>query len=394
MRIVPPDSTVAGGFDNQIGPDQRSAFIGGGARNEILRDNQHAVIVGGRDNRIGTNSVISIVVGGGENRIADNVDGALMVGGFRNDIRGSDNPNRREIAPVLIGGSDNEIERESNFAIILGGDQNRIGTNCASAIIVGGTNNIVASNAGHSFAAGRRCRVNHPGSFIWADSQNASFATAADNSFNIRSEGGVHLNADTSQFFGSATRQMLNLFGTAYAIGVQSSTHYFRTDASGSFSWFRGGTHSNSANTPGAGGTEIMRLNSSGLQVNGTFVSASDRHLKENFEPVDADEVLRKVSDLPLTGWNYKSDPATRHVGPMAQDFHAAFGLGTDDKTIATVDADGVALAAIQGLNRKVERQSAEVRERDDRIARLEAELAELRALVRQALLASPTSQP
>jgi hypothetical protein len=232
------------------------------------------------------------------------------------------------------------------------------------------------------------------GAFVFADSQNASFASAGENTFNIRAEGGVHLSTDTSQFFGSATRQMLNLWGTAYGIGVQSSTHYARTDAAGSFSWFRGGTHSSSANTPGAGGVEMMRLTSGGLRVNGTFVSASDRNLKENFQPVRPRDVLEKVAALPLSQWNYKDDPGARHVGPMAQDFHAAFGVGPDDRHIATVDADGVALAAIQGLNEKVEEQTAALHERDARIARLEADLAELKHLVRQTLPSPSPATP
>jgi hypothetical protein len=377
------ESVVVGGVDNVVGRDQRSAFIGGGARNEIRQDNQHAVIVGGRDNRIGTNVVISLVVGGGENVIGNNVDGGLMVGGFRNDILGSNNPNRREIAPILIGGSDNEIGRESNWAIILGGDNNRIGTNSASAITVGGTNNLVADNCGFSFAAGRRCRVNHVGAFMWADSQNASFASAGVNTFNVRAEGGVHWNEDTSQFFGSSTRQMLNLWSDRYGIGVQSSTFYSRTDSAGSFSWFRGGAHSNTANSPGVGGVEMMRLNSGGLRVNGTFVSASDRNAKENITAVDPASVLDRVVAMPISEWNYKQDPDSRHLGPMAQDFHAAFGVGPDDKHIATVDADGVALAAIQGLNQKVEEQARSLKAREERIARLESDLAELKGLVR-----------
>lgn len=388
------ESVVLGGVDNIISRDQRSAFIGGGARNNILQDNQHAVIVGGRDNEIGTNVVISLVVGGGENQIGNNVDGGLMVGGFRNDILGSPNPNRREIAPVLVGGSDNEIGRESSWTVILGGDNNRIGTNCPSTIILGGTNNLVADNAGYSLAAGRRSRVNHLGAFVFADGQNASFASAGENTFNIRAAGGIHVSSDTSQYFGSTVRQMLNLWGTSYGVGVQSSTLYFRTDDTGGFSWFRGGVHSNNANSPGTGGVEMMRLNSGGLRVNGTFVSASDRNLKENFKPVNARAVLEKVAALPLSEWNYKEDRASRHVGPMAQDFYAAFGVGPDDKHIATVDADGVALAAIQGLNQKLAEQSAALHERDARIARLESELAELRGLVRQALTPAGAKVP
>jgi trimeric autotransporter adhesin len=378
------ESTIVGGLDNIIQHDQRSAFIGGGARNEIRQDNQYAVIAGGRDNWIGTNTVISLVVGGGENRIGNNVDGGLMVGGFRNDIIGSDNPNRRQIAPVLLGGSDNEIGWLSSWGVILGGDNNRMGTNCWGSVIAGGTNNLVADNCMVAFAAGRRARVNHFGAFVWSDGQNASFASAGENTFNIRAAGGMHLNGDTSQFFGSSVRQMINLWGTAYGIGVQSSTCYFRTDDTGSFSWFRGGTHANAANAPGTGGVEMMRLNSGGLRVNGTFVSASDQALKENFGAVNPREVLEKVAALHLSEWNYKQDPGTRHVGPMAQDFHAAFGVGTDDKTIATVDADGVALAAIQGLNQKVESQAAILQAKDHQIARLETELAELQILVRR----------
>jgi hypothetical protein len=201
--------------------------------------------------------------------------------------------------------------------------------------------------------------VNHVGAFVFSDSQNASFASAGVNTFNIRAEGGIHVNTDTSMHFGAAVRQMINLWSDSYGIGVQSGTFYCRTDSAGSFSWHRGGTHSNNANSPGAGGVEMMRLNSGGLRVNGTFVSASDRNAKENFETVDAQAILEKVAALPLARWNYKDDPTSRHVGPVAQDSHAAFGLGADDKHIATVDADGVALAAIQGLNEKVEVRSA-----------------------------------
>ncbi|HYP18138.1 MAG TPA: tail fiber domain-containing protein [Opitutus sp.] len=100
--------------------------------------------------------------------------------------------------------------------------------------------------------------------------------------------------------------------------------------------------------------------------MNGTLVSKSDRDAKENFAPVDAADVLAKVVALPISRWSYKDDEKKSvHVGPMAQDFHAAFHLGEDDKHIATVDADGIALAAIQALH-------TQVKEKDDRIAELE----------------------
>ncbi|HAM73101.1 MAG TPA: hypothetical protein DCM86_15800 [Verrucomicrobiales bacterium] len=96
----------------------------------------------------------------------------------------------------------------------------------------------------------------------------------------------------------------------------------------------------------------------------------SDRNAKEGFKPVDAREVLDKLARLPITEWQYKSQADVRHIGPMAQDFRAAFAVGRDERHITTVDADGVALAAIQGLNGKLE----------ERLAEKEAELGALKA--------------
>jgi hypothetical protein len=68
--------------------------------------------------------------------------------------------------------------------------------------------------------------------------------------------------------------------------------------------------------------------------------------------------------------WNYTNDSASRHVGPMAQDFHAAFGVGTDDKHIATVDVDVVARAAIQGAESETRGRVKAQRYRECRIKR------------------------
>jgi tetratricopeptide (TPR) repeat protein len=101
----------------------------------------------------------------------------------------------------------------------------------------------------------------------------------------------------------------------------------------------------------------------------------SDRNLKTNFVAVDSQAMLAKVAALPISTWNYKFEGDTRHVGPMAQDFRAAFGVGADEKRIAVVDASGVALAAIQGLNQKLEAKDAQIRA-------LEKDVAELKTLV------------
>jgi hypothetical protein len=82
----------------------------------------------------------------------------------------------------------------------------------------------------------------------------------------------------------------------------------------------------------------------------------SDRHLKTNFATVDASDMLARVRALPISTWNYATDdPTIRHIGPMAQDFAAQFGVGADDRHLHPVDGHGVALAAIQGLLAELE---------------------------------------
>jgi hypothetical protein len=96
--------------------------------------------------------------------------------------------------------------------------------------------------------------------------------------------------------------------------------------------------------------------------VNATaFNVTSDKNVKENFGAVDQKTVLERLSAIPISTWNFiENDNKTKHMGPMAQDFYAAFGLGADNKHISTVDADGVAFAAIQELNKQNQALSSE----------------------------------
>ena len=91
-----------------------------------------------------------------------------------------------------------------------------------------------------------------------------------------------------------------------------------------------------------------------------SFNTTSDRNAKTDFADLDAREILEQVAHLPIQTWRFKGD-AVRHVGPTAQDFYAAFETGASDKTITTVDADGVALAAIQGLYEMLQEKDAEL---------------------------------
>jgi hypothetical protein len=128
-------------------------------------------------------------------------------------------------------------------------------------------------------------------------------------------------------------------------------------------------------------GTNENNGNGAHVTVGGVWTNGSDRNSKEAFQAIDKRAILAKVASLPVTRWRYKSeDDGTRHIGPTAQDFHAAFGLGSSDKHIGTIDADGVALAAIQALAGMVQERDEQIRalrtEKDAQIAAQEKRMA------------------
>ncbi len=117
-----------------------------------------------------------------------------------------------------------------------------------------------------------------------------------------------------------------------------------------------------------------------GEEFCGTTCPKSDRNLKQAFAPIAPDQVLQSLKRLPITTWRYKDEPAgVAHLGPMAQDFKATFRLGKDERYIATVDADGVALAAIKAVSEKLDRLEAEQQKLRAENAALRAELSALR---------------
>jgi hypothetical protein len=221
---------------------------------------------------------------------------------------------------TIGGGGNNTIRPNTQFGTIGGGIHNTIQAHGNYATIPGGMYN---SATNHAFAAGHNAKANHTGSFVWGDSFAVDVASSADNEFTVRASGGV-------RFFSNSSMDA----GVSLAAG------------------------------------------------GGSWTSISDRNAKENYQEVDSIEVLAKVAALPLKTWNYKSQDTTiRHMGPVAQDFKAAFGLGESDTGITSVDADGVALAAIQGLNQKLE---AEVDQKTSEIAELKQAVARLTKLVGQ----------
>ena len=111
------------------------------------------------------------------------------------------------------------------------------------------------------------------------------------------------------------------------------------------------------------------------VRINGTFevtaglTNPSSRTLKNQFISLDASTILSKLSDLDIQQWTYKARPDEKHVGPVAEDFYEAFGLGQGDENISTIDADGIMMLAIQELNRELKKQNEELRKENERIS-------------------------
>ncbi len=194
-----------------------------------------------------------------------------------------------------------------------------------------GYNTGIAATASYSTAMGAYAAASGSGAFVFGDASTTSVVySPTNNSFTVRAAGGA---------------------------------------------WF----YSNSAMTQGA------RL----VAGAGGWSSISDRALKENFTDVDGEALLAGIARLPLQSWNYKAqDASVRHLGPMAQDFYAAFGLGEDERLINGVDIDGVTLAGVQALERRtrdleaenrtlkvlIDTQGSEIGELRERLSALEAE--------------------
>jgi Chaperone of endosialidase len=204
---------------------------------------------------------------------------------------------------------------------------------------------------------------------------------------------GIGTTAPTSKLTVSGVESTANGFGASIKLADTASggaNWYMRTGATGT-------------NTP-AGGFSLANDNSYWMAINGgngdvgfggvtdptyaltmadgayesggVWTNASDRNLKEAFAPVDGASLLAKLNAIPMQTWKYKTETShIRHLGPMAQDFRAAFGLGEDDKHISTIDEGGVALAAIQQLYREGLRKEATIRRQHTQIAQLVSQL-------------------
>ncbi len=307
-----------------------SSVVAGGINNAAT--GAFSTIAGGRDS-MATQSG-STISGGGDNDASGSystVSGGSLneaAGGFSTVGGGNDNQcsgfwatvaggyyNRSPGFISAVGGGWFNLASGS-YATVAGGYGNY--ATGPSAVVPGGSGNRATGT--FSFAAGRGAKADHDGAFVWADTYYAASSkdSSRNDEFNVYASGGTRI-------FSNATA----------TTGVLLA--------------------------PGGG----------------SWTSVSDRSSKENITRVDPKEVLERLAEIPVSTWNYKEqDDGIRHMGPMAQDFYAAFGLGLGDKTIDTIDPDGVALAAIQGLKQEKDAELAELRTEN---AQLRADLEELR---------------
>lgn len=230
------------------------------------------------------------------------------------------------------------------------------------------------ASADYGFAAGYEANSSQIGSIALGQNVVASGASSVALGFH------AHTNARQGTFVFS-DRSVTSDGNETFRASVNNSANWrvasgFRIYTSGNLT--TGVTIQNGTSVSNWGQSAAVISTSTGafLSTGGIWQNASSRKLKDNFTAIDPREILRKVVSLPVQMWNYKVEGTKfRHIGPVSQDFYRIFNVGTSDEAIGTVDADGVALAAIQGLNE-------ELKDRDKKIEQLEKEIKEQKALI------------
>jgi hypothetical protein len=375
-------NVIGGSEINFVSANVVGATIGGGGATNYLGTRytnsvtaSFGTVSGGLSNSV---SSFAATIGGGFQNTAS-AQGTTVSGGYRNTAN--------ESLATVCGGERNTARI---YATVCGGYSNT--ASGAASIVAGGSQNVASGF--YSFAAGYKAQSVHDYSFVWSDGYG--FSSTGTGQFAVRANGGARFDANVSLEGGY---RRLELSGGNSLGFLYGSYPYFGDGVHMGYNFYADGNGSPHVVNAGGGssritagysevvlavgnvgfGPNLVRLNATlaGVTVNGTFNNNSDRNAKENFEPVSASQVLEKVTRLPISKWSYKEDATTRHIGPMAQDFHRAFHIGTDEKHIAPMDEGGVALAAIQGLNQKLEAQRAEN-------AELKHEVLELKKLVQR----------
>jgi hypothetical protein len=353
--------------------------------------------VGGGDGNTGSSTYTTVA--GGYNNTASGYAGTVG-GGTYNNGTGVYSTIGGGIGSSANGGSATVGGGEYNnagglFATVGGGYGNL--ASGYGATVGGGVNSFAEGD--YSFAAGYKAQALHDNSFVWNDGlSGTSFSSTAANQFSVRAAGGVVLAADVAISGGANAYHQLSLNGgnsngylygsyPKWADGVHLGYNYYADASGGNHVINTGGGTSRISAGYGEIVLAVGNVNfaptgvrvdatTAGVTVYGTFNNSSDRNAKQDFAPVSPAQILDKVLQLPVSEWSYKTDAATRHIGPMGQDFYSTFNIGTDEKHIAPIDEGGVAFLAIQGLDQKLESEAkekaAEIQELKQRLAALE----------------------
>ena len=320
-NVVTGDFGTIGGGGNNRAAN--TGTVSGGSANSAT--SQYAVIGGGTLNI--ADNTYSTIGGGGANRTSGQY--GTISGGNSNDAGG--------LGVVIAGGRNNATT--GGLSAISGGEDNL--ADGGWAVVPGGQAN--SASGTFSMAAGQRAKARGYGAFVWADGQNFSFDPALSGSFGSSNANVPPLN---------------NTFIVRATGGVQF----------------------------------VTGINGSGIITQSCFIGpagtgwscASDRNLKHLIKEVSPKDILAKLLTVPVSTWAFKGFEM-RQLGPMAQDFYRAFGLGDSDRHINSVDAQGVAFAAIQGLHQIVQDKDREIaslkRDRDASLAAIQAMKADLAAI-------------
>lgn len=320
LRLEPAarPNVIGGRSTNAVTSGVTGATIGGGDSNLVTDD--AGTVGGGSNNRAGDSDADLIdaqnaTVAGGSANVASGSNG-FIGGGQQNQASGD--------LSAVAGGL---LNRASGSGSAVGGGSGNEAT-ASYATVAGGYDNSAAGT--YSFAGGRHAKTTGSGTFVWGDSTDADIEFNLDDTFIVRASGGIWLGSTSAPSIG--------------------------------------------------GGNFLNTSTGARLTLGGAWTNNSDSQSKENVEFLDRLQILNRLATLPITSWSYRAEGSSiRHVGPMAQDFRAAFGLGQDEHTISTIDSDGVALAAIQGLYEVVRQKDARISALEARLAAVEHRLSETR---------------
>lgn len=266
------------------------------------------------------------------------------------------------------GGS---LSRATGYASFAFGDQVVVTGTDAAAF---GGSNTVSGTVGFAAGANHNCTGFACVTMGYNNTATGQGSTAI----------GYRTTADANYSTAIGYRASTNGRTGAFVISDASTTDSTEASANNQFrARFAGGYrfYTNSSQTIG------VSLAASG----NSWASISDRNRKENVVWLDGEDVLRRLRGVPVASWNYIGiETDARNIGPMAQDWHAAFPLNSDSLTINQADFDGVNLAAIRALERRTSEQAERIRELERARAEQAAEIAELRAMVRSLAGAPP----